>query len=70
MTLFLNTVSVAIKTYGVAVVTRKGSFMVDSRIFLKHGFEVVDTASPDFVLLVKKFKKASHQSSKRIGRNG
>lgn len=47
------------KTYGVAVVTRKGSFMVDSRIFLKHGFEVVDTASPDFELLVKKFKKAS-----------
>ncbi len=36
------------KTYGVVVVTRKGSFMVDSRIFLKHGFEVVDTASPDF----------------------
>ncbi|MCP3874608.1 MAG: GNAT family N-acetyltransferase [Desulfobacteraceae bacterium] len=47
------------KTYGVAVVTRKGSFMVDSRIFLKHGFEVVDTASPDFALLVKKFNKAS-----------
>ncbi len=47
------------KTYGVAVVTRKGSFMVDSRIFLKHGFEVADTASPDFALLVKKFKKVS-----------
>jgi hypothetical protein len=47
------------KTYGVAVVTRKGSFMVDSRIFLKLGFEIVDTAPPDFELLVKKFKKTS-----------
>ena len=45
------------KQYGVAVVTRKGSFMVDSRIFLKHEFEVVDTAPPDFELLVKRFKK-------------
>jgi hypothetical protein len=47
------------RTYGVAVVTRKGSFMVDSRLFLKHGFKVVDTASPDFELVVKRFKKAS-----------
>ncbi len=47
------------KTCGVAVVTRKGSCMVDSRIFLKHGFEVVDSAPPDFALLVKKFRKAS-----------
>ncbi len=47
------------KSYGVAVVTRKGSFMVDSRFFLNHGFEVVDTAPPDFSLLVKKFKKSS-----------
>lgn len=47
------------KTYGVAVVTRKGSFMVDGRLFLKHGFEVADTAPPDFTLLVKKFKKTS-----------
>ncbi len=47
------------KSYGVAVVTRKGSFMAGNRIFLKNGFEVADTASPDFELLVKKFKKAS-----------
>jgi len=33
--------------------------MVDNRIFQKHGFEVVDTASPDFELLVKKFKRSS-----------
>ncbi len=45
------------KTYGVAVVTRKGSFMAGNTLFLKHGFEVADRASPDFELLVKKFKK-------------
>jgi hypothetical protein len=42
---------------GVAVVTRKGSFMVGNEIFLKKGFEIVDTAPPDFDLLVIKFKK-------------
>ena len=40
---------------GVAIVTRKGSFMVDHDIFLKHGFEIVDKAQPDFELLVFKF---------------
>lgn len=43
------------ETYGVAVVTRKGSFMVDKHIFLKRGFEVVDKAPSDFELLVKRF---------------
>jgi GNAT superfamily N-acetyltransferase len=43
--------------HGVAVVTRKGSFMVGNEIFLKNGFEVVDKASPNFELLVKKFDK-------------
>lgn len=42
---------------GVAVVTRKGSFMVGKEIFLKKDFEIVDTAPPDFELLVFKFKK-------------
>jgi GNAT superfamily N-acetyltransferase len=41
--------------YGVAVVTRKGSFMADKDIFINHGFEIVDTAPPDFTLLVKRF---------------
>ncbi len=45
------------KMQGVAVVTRKGAWMVGKEIFLKKGFEVVDTAPPDFELLVKKFKK-------------
>lgn len=43
------------KMKGVAVVTREGSFMVGKELFLKKGFKVVDTAPPDFELLVKKF---------------
>jgi len=44
---------------GVTVVTRKGSFMADKEIFLKKGFKVVDSAKPDFELLVKKFDENS-----------
>ena len=40
---------------GVAIVTRKGSFMVGKELFLKHDYAVVDTARPDFELLVKKY---------------
>ena len=40
---------------GVAVVTRKGSFMANKDIFLKRGFQVVDSVKPDFDLLLKKF---------------
>ena len=43
--------------YGVSAVTRKGSFMAGKELFLKNSFEVVDTAPPDFELLVKKFNK-------------
>lgn len=39
---------------GVAVVTRKGSFMIGKEIFIKKGFEVIDSVLPDFELLVKK----------------
>ena len=42
---------------GVAVVTRKGSFMAGKELFIRNGFEVVDKASPDFELLVKKFNE-------------
>jgi len=42
-------------TRGVAVVTRKGTWMAGKELFLKYGFEVVDKASKDFELLVKKF---------------
>lgn len=44
---------------GVAVVTRKGSFMADSPIFLKNGFVKVDQALPDFELWVFKFESGS-----------
>lgn len=44
------------KKHGVAVVTRKGAWMVGKDIFVKKGFKVVDDAEPDFELLVKKFK--------------
>jgi hypothetical protein len=47
------------KMLGVAVVTRKGPFMVHNDIFLKLGFQVVDSAEPDFDLLVKKFDEKS-----------
>lgn len=40
---------------GVAVVTRKGSFMADKNIFLKKGFKCTDTVKPDFELLALKF---------------
>ncbi|HBL72030.1 MAG TPA: GNAT family N-acetyltransferase [Bacteroidales bacterium] len=50
---------------GVAVVTRKGSFMADAAIFLKHGFEVVDKAAPDFSLLALTFDEKTERPSFR-----
>ena len=43
---------------GVAAVTREGTWMAGKELFLRNGFEVVDTAPPDFELLVKKFASA------------
>lgn len=43
------------KYHGVAVVTREGSWMAGRDIFTKNGFTVVDTAPPDFELLVHRF---------------
>ena len=40
---------------GVGVVTRKGSFMVGKEFFLKKGYHVVDKASSDFELMIKKY---------------
>lgn len=48
-----------LKMKGVAVVTRKGSFMAKNDIFLKLGFLSVDSAKPDFELLVLKFNNQS-----------
>ncbi len=47
------------KMLGVAVIARDNSWLADSRIFLKNGFEVVDAAPPDYQLLVKRFKKSA-----------
>ena len=44
---------------GVAVVTRKGSFMADSKIFLKNDFQEVDKIKPDFSLLAYKFDEGA-----------
>lgn len=51
---------------GVAVVTRKGSFMADKDIFIKKGFISVDSAKPDFELLAFKFDKHSASPKFRI----
>lgn len=47
------------KTKGVAVLTRQKPWLANSQIFLKHGFEVIDTTPPDYELLVKKFNKSA-----------
>jgi len=47
------------KMHGVAVITRKGTWMAKKELFLKNGFELVDKAPPDFELLVKKLKKSA-----------
>ena len=44
------------KMHGVAVVTRKGTWMAGKDLFLKNVFEVVDEAQQDFELVAKKFK--------------
>jgi GNAT superfamily N-acetyltransferase len=50
------------KMKGAAVVARKRPWLANSTIFLKHGFEIVDTAPPDYELLVFKFKTSAVNS--------
>jgi hypothetical protein len=57
------------KMLGVAVVTRKGPFMAHNDIFLKKGFQIVDSADPDFDLLVMKFNKKSKNPKFKSGMN-
>jgi GNAT superfamily N-acetyltransferase len=45
--------------HGVAVMVRDGPWMADRRLFLANGFKVVDTAPPDFELLVRKFNHSA-----------
>lgn len=47
---------------GVAMVTSSGVWLVDKKILLKNGYQVVDHAPPSFDLLVKKFKDAPDPS--------
>jgi hypothetical protein len=44
------------KMNGVAVMCRKGSFMAGKEVFVKNGYQAVDSAKPDYELLVKKFR--------------
>lgn len=49
-----------LKMDGVAVVTRKGSFMAKKDIFVRNGFAVFDQRKPDFELLGLQFRATSH----------
>jgi GNAT superfamily N-acetyltransferase len=44
---------------GVATVARKRPWLAGSALFVKSGFEVVDTAPPDYELLVKKLDRSA-----------
>jgi GNAT superfamily N-acetyltransferase len=56
--------------HGVAVVTRKGPFMAKKDIFIKKEFVLVDTAEPDFELLVLKYNpKATNPKFRNMKRH-
>jgi hypothetical protein len=40
---------------GAAAMVRDGPWLADRRLFLANGFDAVDTAPPDYQLLVRKF---------------
>jgi len=44
--------------HGVAAVTKKGGHLVDKKLFLKHGFEVVDQGSQTYELVARTFDDA------------
>jgi ribosomal protein S18 acetylase RimI-like enzyme len=44
---------------GAVVVARQGPWLANSALFLKNGFEVVDTAPPDYQLLVRKLNPSA-----------
>lgn len=47
------------KMKGVVVVARKSPWLASCELFLKNGFEIVDTAPPDYKLVVKKFNRSA-----------
>lgn len=48
---------------GIAIVTRKGTWMASNDLFLKNNFEIVDSAKPDFQLLCKSFNDSDEKPS-------
>jgi len=44
---------------GVAVMVRDGPWLADRRLFLANGFKPVDTATPDYELLARKFNNSA-----------
>lgn len=52
---------------GVAVVARDGPWLASPAVFLANGFEVVDTAPPDYQLLARKRNPAAPNPSFRTG---
>jgi len=52
---------------GVAVMVRDGPWLADRRLFLANAFEPVDTAPPDYQLLVLKFKRTAANPAFRKG---
>jgi len=58
--------------HGIVVVTSncKKPFLTDKKFFVKHGFEVCDTAPPYFELLVKRFHEAPPPRFRENARSG
>lgn len=52
---------------GAAVMVREGPWLADRRLFLANGFEVVDTAPPDYQLLVRKFDRGAASPAFQTG---
>ena len=50
---------------GAAVMVRDGPWLADHRLFLANGFEPVDTAPPDYQLLVRKFDRGADPAFKK-----
>jgi len=51
---------------GAAVMVREGPWLADRRLFMANGFESVDTAPPDYQLLVRKFdRRAANPAFKK-----
>jgi hypothetical protein len=45
------------KKFGIVTITSEGSFMAGKDVFLKNGFESIESAKPSFELMVKTLKK-------------